>query len=225
MKRALALLPLAAVLLAGCGSSAAKSNGEAAKTAAQVLADTKAAAITATSVHISGSGLNAGSPIALNLYLVAGKGGKGTITLNGLSFQIVRIGDTAYFKGGSLFWQHFGGTAVAQLLRGRWLKAPTSSTRFASFTPLTDLSRFFNAVIATTDTVQNVGKTSVGGVSVVAIKDTTKGGTLYVAANGTPYPVSISRHGSGNIVFGSWNASVTLKAPANAVDISALTGG
>lgn len=223
MKQALVLLPLAAMLLAGCGG--AKGNGEAAKTAAQVLADTKAAAITATSVHVSGSGANAGSPISLNLYLVGGKGGKGTITLNGLTFQIVRIGDSAYFKGSTTFWQHFGGSAVAALLQGRWLKAPATAGRFASFTPLTDISRLFDAIIAPTDTLQNEGKQKVNGVSVIAIRDSTKNGTLYVAASGTPYPVSIAKSGSGSIAFDSWNAPVTLNAPANAVDISALTGG
>jgi len=222
MKRVLALLPLAAVLLAGCGGT--KSNGEASKSASQVVADAKAAAITATSVHVSGSGTNAGSPISLDLYLVAGKGGKGTITLSGLTFQIVRIGDTAYFKGSSTFWRHFGGSAAAALLQGRWLKAPATSGRFSSFTPLTDLGRLFDAIIAPTDTLVNEGTQKVNGVSVVAIKDSTKSGTLYVAATGKPYPVSVAKGSSGSITFDSWNAAVTLNAPPNAVDISALAG-
>jgi len=224
MKRALALLPLAAMLLAGCGGSSAKDNGEAAKAAAQVVSDAKAVAITATSVHVFGSGTSAGSPIAVNLYLVAGKGGRGMVTANGVTFQIVRIGDTAYFKGGATFWQHFGGSAAAALLEGRWLKAPATSGRFASFTPLTDIGRLFDAIIAPTDTLQNEGKQNVGGVSVVAIKDATKKGTLYVAATGKPYPVSIKKQGSGGITFTSWNAPVMLTAPPHAVDISALGG-
>ena len=57
-----------------------------------------------------------------------------------------------------------------------------------------------------------------------ASSDSTKSGTLYVAATGKPYPVSVAKGSSGSITFDSWNAAVTLNAPPNAVDISALAG-
>jgi hypothetical protein len=109
------------LLLAGCGSSGSKSNGVAAKTADQIVADAQASAAGATSVHVSGA---QGSALVINLSLVAGKGGKGRITANGLTFDMVRIGPTAYFKGDSAFWRQFGGQAMAQLMGDRWLKAP-----------------------------------------------------------------------------------------------------
>jgi hypothetical protein len=58
----------------------------------------------------------------------------------------------------------------------------------------------------------------------VAVIDTTKGGTLYVATTGPPYPVQVSKKGSdgGRIVFDRYNQSATLTAPVNAIDVSKL---
>jgi len=48
-----------------------------------------------------------------------------------------------------------------------------------------------------------------------------------VATTGSPYPVELSKDGSGGgkIVFDKWNKSVTLTAPANAININQLQGG
>jgi hypothetical protein len=223
MRRALSLLFLA-VLLAGCGSSGTKDNGEAAKTAAQVVADAKAASMAAATVHISGVGTTSGQPLKLDLFLVAGKGGRGMLTVNGLTFQIVRVGNSAYFKGDSTFWRNFGGAAAAELLQGRWLEAPANAGRFSAFTPLTDIGKLFTALFALKDSIRNEGRTTLDGVSVVAIKDTTNAGTLYVAASGTPYPVAIRQNGQGKLKFDAWNGAVTLAAPKRPVKIASLTG-
>ena len=60
----------------------------------------------------------------------------------------------------------------------------------------------------------------------VAIEDTTKGGTLYVAARGAPYPVAIvGGKGRGAIAFDRWNESASIEAPKGAIDMSALGKG
>ena len=112
-----------AVLLAGCGGGE-KRNGEAGKTAAQIVADATAAAAHASYAHVAGG---QGSTLVVDLSLASGRGGKGRITANGLTFDIVRIGTTAYFKGDSRFWRNFGGAGTASLLRGRWIKAPADT--------------------------------------------------------------------------------------------------
>ena len=222
MRRALSVL-LFAMLLAGCGSSGTKDNGEGTKAAAQVVADAKAASVGASTVHISGAGQTGGEPLKLDLYLVAGKGGRGRLTVNGLTFQIIRVRGKAYFKGSSSFWRNFGGAAAAALLQGRWLEAPATTGRFSSFTPLTDIGKLFNLVFSITDRLRNDGVKTVGGVKVVAIRDTSKAGTLYVAATGTPYPVAIRQQGNGELTFDGWNAPVSLAAPKSAVSLATLT--
>ena len=81
----------------------------------------------AKAVHVHGSGRTGGSPIELDLRLVAGEGGAGTLLTNGLRFEMVRIGDRAYFKGDEAFWRQVGGDAAVELLRGRWLAASATT--------------------------------------------------------------------------------------------------
>jgi hypothetical protein len=220
MRLATIAAPIAAVaLLAGCGgSSGAKSNGEAAKTADQIVADAQAAALGATAVHVFGS---AGTSLVVNLHLVAGKGGEGRMTANGLTFDIIRIGAFAYFKGDATFWRQFGG-AAATLFNGRWLKAPAATGRLASLTPLTDIGKLFTGILGSHGTLAVGKETTIAGHPAIGIVDASKGGTLYVATTGKPYPVALRKSGSGAITFDEWDKPVKLTAPSNAVDISQL---
>src|SRR5438045_9008151 len=102
------------VAVAGCGGSS--SNGEAKKTAEQVVADAQKAAVAASSVHVSGSIVDNGTPAAIDLTLVKGKGGKGKLSESGLKFELVRVVDTAYIKGSSAFLKKFAGAGAAPLL-------------------------------------------------------------------------------------------------------------
>src|SRR5690349_11225915 len=86
-----------ALALAGCGSSSSSSgNGIESKSPEQILEATKTAASTASSVHIKGSIVAEGKPISLDMELLAGKGGKGTISQEGFTIQIVQTGGAVY---------------------------------------------------------------------------------------------------------------------------------
>jgi hypothetical protein len=225
---ALALV-LAATFLAGCGGSgkSAKPNGEESKPAARVLADARATATAASSAHVSGSIVSSGTPITVDLSMARDKGAKGSMTTTGLQFDLVRIGDTAYIHGSDEFWQHFAGGAIAQLLHGRWIKASVVQGRFRSLAPLTDLGLLLARVASSHGKLVNDGKTTYKGQPVVAIRDTSDGSKLFVAATGKPYPVAITGGGkgrSGTIAFGRWNEPVSLTAPKGAIDISQLGG-
>ncbi len=219
------VLVVVAVLVAGCGSKHTPSNGEAAKTPAQIAVDVLAATKDATAVHVSGSGTTGGSPLSLDLHLVAGTGGEGHITLSGLSFDIIRIGSKAYFKGGPAFLKHYGGTVAAQLFKGKWFVAPADSGDFASFTPLTDLAQLTQAIVSSHGKLAKGAETTINGQPAIAIDDTTQGGTLYVATTGKAYPLEL-KAGSGNtgtIDFTDWDQPETLTAPKGAIDYSKLT--
>lgn len=61
----------------------------------------------------------------------------------------------------------------------------------------------------------------------MALRDARKSGTLYVSATGTPYPVALvapTGANTGTVTFDHWNEAVTLAAPKDAIDLSALTG-
>ncbi len=226
--RGVALLSLALIaLLAGCGSSSPSGNGVASKTPTQIVAAAKAAAAGAATVHVAGTIVDEGKPISLNMELEAGKGGKGTIALEGLSIRLVQINGTVYINGSDAFYRHVAGPAAAQLLRGKWLKAPASGGNFSSLASLTDLSKLIDTTLAAHGALTGAGTRTVNGQKAVGVTDKAKGGTLYVASTGAAYPLEIAKSGpsGGSIVFDRWNKPVTLVAPAGAININQLQSG
>jgi hypothetical protein len=209
------------VLVAGCGGGSS-SNGEAGKSAQQVVADARQAADSAKIVHVVGGGVDNSRPLKLDLWIGDGKG-KGHLEESGLAFDIVRIGDTVYLKAKSSFWKRFGGSAAAALLHDKWVKAPASTGDLASITPLTDKKQFFKSILEQHGNIENKGETTYKGQKVVEIRDTTQGGSLYVAAEGTPYPVAVEGgKQQGDVSFRDWNADEPVTAPKGAIDLSAL---
>jgi hypothetical protein len=217
-------LVLAAAVLGACGGSSA-GNGVAAKAPAEVVAAAKVAGDSASSVHVSGSIVSGGSPITLDLELLAGKGGRGQISENGLSFDLIQVGGTAYISGSPSFYSRFGGPAAAQLFKGKWLKASTSSSgTFSTLASLTDLGKLLDTALASHGTLAKGATTTVAGQQVLGVTDVSHSGTLYVATTGKPYPIEIVKSGlgGGKILFDRWNASVALAAPKNSIDLAQL---
>jgi hypothetical protein len=218
-------LALLAAAVAGCGSSSG-GNGIARKTPTEILAGAKVLADSANSVHVSGSILSGRAPITLDMYLLASKGGRGQLSENGLSFELIQIHGTVFLKGSPAFYRHVAGATAAQLLQGRWLKAPASAGNLASLASLTDLRQLMDATLAAHGPLVKGAVVTVDGRKALAITDTSQGGTLYVATTGPPYPVAVAKGGtgSGKIVFDHWNGPVSVTAPANAIDITQLAG-
>jgi hypothetical protein len=223
------VLVIVLALLGGCGSSSSSSssNGIASKSPEEIVAAAKTAAVGAASVHIAGSIVNEGKPISLDMEILAHKGGKGQITLEGFAIRLVQVGGAVYLNASSDFYKHVAGSAAAQLLQGKWLKASVSSASFASLASLTNISKLIDSTLGAHGKLASAGTKTINGQKAVGVSDTSRGGTLYVAATGTPYPLEIVKGGSGGgkITFDRWNQSVTLSAPAGAININQLQGG
>jgi hypothetical protein len=230
VRLAIAIRLVSALLVAGpisaCGSSSPSSNGVASKSPGAIISAADTAITGVKSVRVSGSIVSGGSRITLDLSLAAGKGGRGQMSENGLGFQMVVLDQTVYIDGSPAFWRHFGGAAAAQLFQGKWLKAPANGS-FASVALLTNVHELFTQLLSSHGTLAKGATTTVDGQKVVAIKDTTKNATLYVATTGKPYPVEIVKTGSGGgrVLFDRFNQSVSVTAPANAIDLSKLQSG
>jgi hypothetical protein len=196
----------------------------ASKTPAQIIAAAKSASAAAKSAHISGSIVSGGKPISLDMKLVSGKGGEGRIVLEGLSIRLIEVGQAVYMNGSTAFYQHIAGSAAAQLLQGKWLKVPANSSGFASLASLADLGKLIATTLAAHGKLLSAGTTTIDGQKAVGVTDSAKGGTLYVATTGIPFPLEVIKHGAdgGKIVFDEWNKPVTLSAPADSVDIDKL---
>jgi hypothetical protein len=212
--------------LSGCGGGSS-SNGLAAKSPDEVVAAAKSAAAHAASVHIAGSIISESKPISLDMELLSGKGAKGHIAVEGLGIDVVAVERAFYLNGSAAFYRHIAGPAAAQLLQGKWLKAPTTSGEFASLAALTNMTKLLDSTLASHGSLQRGATTTISGRKAVAVTDTSKGGTLYVAATGTPYPLEIAKSGSagGHIVFDRWNKPVSLTVPSNAINITQLQNG
>jgi hypothetical protein len=218
------LAMLVVIAITGCGSSSTSGNGVSSKTPAEILAATKAAADGASSVHVAGALRSGGTPITLNLDLLAGHGGRGQISEGALAFELIVVDDTFYIKGSPSFYSHFGGAAAAQLFQGKWLKAPTTSGELASLASLTDLGKLLDQTLAGHTALVKGASTSIAGQPVIELRDIAKDGSLFVATTGQPYPIEIVKRGSetGHVSFTRWNEPVSLSAPPDAIDLSQL---
>jgi hypothetical protein len=216
---------LGASTVAACGVSGdsgdGAGNGEASKAPNTIVRDANNAIAHASAVHVAGSISNNGVPLTLDLQLVSGKGGAGQLSEAGLSFRVIAVGQSVYIQGTPAFWRHFAGPAVARALDGRWLKAPAAG-QFAPIVSLTNMQQLFSRVLLSHGVLRKDGTTTINGRRVVAVRDSTEGGTLYVAATGPPYPVEVIKRGAGGgrIIFDRINEPVTLSAPAHARDLS-----
>lgn len=231
MRHRLSLLSTCALLIAtvvsACGgsnsSSTSSGNGVAAKSPDAIVTAASNALQGVKSVNVAGAFVSSGTSTSLNLDIASKEGGKGSMAQNGLSFQLVAIGNEVYINASPAFWRHFGGSAAATLFNGKWLKAPATG-QFSSLSSLTNLDTLFNKLLGQHGTLTKGTTTTVNGQPVIGVTDTTNGGTLYVATTGEPYPVEIVKTGSGGgrLTFSRYNVPVTLTAPANAIDITQL---
>lgn len=214
---------LSAATVAGCGSSSGSGSGIASKSPDAIVKAADTAITHASSVHVAGSITTSGVPLTLDLTLVSGKGGTGGMSEGGLAFKIVSVGQTVYIQGTSSFWEHYGGATVARLLDGKWLKAPATG-QFASIARITNMQALMANILLSHGSLAKGATTTVNGQSVVPVTDKSKGGTLYVATSGPPYPIEITRGGTGGgkIVFDRFNQSVTLTPPSPAISLGQL---
>jgi hypothetical protein len=212
---------LAAAAIAACGSSA---SGIASKSATQIIRSSTATMDSLRFAHASGAGTLNGTSGQLDLYLTNGRGGKGTIIEAGNSIQVIDIGRDVYIRAGSGFWTAQAGAAVARRLSGRWLKAPATG-QLAEVAALTNVHTFFDQLLASHGKLAKGAITTVAGHRAIAIRDTTKGGTAYVAASGPPYLLEIvnpAKHES--VTFDQFNRPVSLAPPPGALDLTGLIG-
>jgi hypothetical protein len=205
--------------LAGCGGEKTRAS-ETSKSPSQILKDAQRAVRTARSVHMAGHGVAQGQAARLDLSLVRGLEATGKLMLFGGSVELVRVRDNVYMRGDRSFWRHFGSNrAKLALLTDRWVEAPASVPALSGIASFTDISGL-SSMLAEHGKVISEGVRMFRGQKVVALRDATEGGTLYLRATGTPYPVAIVEKGhSETIVFDRWNQHVVVRAPKNALSL------
>jgi hypothetical protein len=206
-------------------SSSAAGNGIASKSADQILSSAITAAEGAKSLHVVGAIKNGGQSVGLNLTIVAGKGASGTISEGSASFKLVDTRGSFYMQPDPAFLIKFAHSkAAADLFKGRWLKGSSTDPSFASFGELTSIKTLMGSLTQAHGTLTKGATSTLQGQSVIALKSS-KGGTMYVATTGQPYPLQVSKNSggqSGTVRFTDYNKPFTITAPANSINIEQL---
>src|SRR5437588_12971648 len=89
--------------LAGCGSSSG-GNGIASKSPAQIVAAARSAALSASAVHVSGRIVSGGSPITLDMDLIAPRGRRRRPTDHGPGLGLIQSGGNVFIHGRAAFY-------------------------------------------------------------------------------------------------------------------------
>lgn len=209
---------LAAYVLAGCGSGGAETNGLEEMSAAEVLQEAAAALTSAESVHVTGTSIDEEAPGELDLR-IQGDSSHGTLTVEGVTLEIIVIGEDTYLKSDERGLENAGAPAEAQRLgAGRWLKLDPEVSSFEGFAR-DDIAAQLTEYESPLE--PEVEQTTLDGERVVVVRRE-DGAEVYVANVGAAYPLRGKGPNEGQIDFTEYGADFDITAPEDAVEISEL---
>ncbi|MFF5182424.1 hypothetical protein ACFY30_01350 [Streptomyces sp. NPDC000345] len=221
-----AMCALVVGLGAGCSEDPdAGTNGVGKLPAAQIQAKTKTAAGSVDAVRLSGTVVTSGRTYKLDMRL-KDEGGTGSVTSQGASFHLLRVGEQLFLKADAAFWKHEDGTsdgkgddtdtAAADKLDGKYVKVPAGDPSYKKFSVFTDKDLLLDGLLTLHGSVKTDGHHEQGGVRTIRITgDGGDGGTLDVSLEGKPYPLRLVRAGgAGTLSFSSWGEDFALEEPA-----------
>lgn len=222
---------VAGLLVAGCsggssgtattgGSSPASVAASAAPPDAAALGkQVKSATAKATSFHILAVLTQGGSKVSMNMSMTRSGEMSGTMSVNHTPVSLLVTQGHAYVKvtSGLLKSQHLP-AAACTLMCGKYLKMPTGQAKeMLNGMDVSSLPGQLSALKLT-----YVRTVTVNGQPAWQMR-ASDGSTVYVAAQGPPYPLRVTK-GASRADFTQWNA-VTIPPPPPAsqiVDISQL---
>lgn len=214
---ALAVTGLAA--LTGCGGDEdpdAGTNGVGKLPPARIQAKTRAAADAAPTVRLSGTVVTSGRTYTLDMRL-KDDGGTGSVTSQGATFRLLRVGQELYLKADADFWDHTDGSDGATgKLDGKYVKVPQGDPAYKKFSGFTDKDVLLDGLLTLHGTLAADGHHTDGsGTRTIRITgDKGSGGTLDVSLQGTPYPLRLVRAGhAGTLRFSDWGENFTVTEP------------
>ncbi|ELS56279.1 putative Lipoprotein [Streptomyces viridochromogenes Tue57] len=207
--------------LTGCSEDPDEgTNGVGRLPAAEIQRKTRTAADSADAVRLSGNVVTSGRTYRLDMRLKS-DGATGSVTSQGSTFQLLRVGEQLYLKADAGFWSDAdgeGGTgaAAADKLDGKYVKVPQGDPSYKKFSGFTDKDVLLDGLLTLHGTLATDGHHEQAGTRTIRITgDAGSGGTLDVSLEGTPYPLRLTRAGGGGtLTFSAWGADFALEKPA-----------
>ncbi|ANP49289.1 hypothetical protein J2Z21_002085 [Streptomyces griseochromogenes] len=214
---ACALAATGAMALTGCNEDPdAGTNGVGKLSADRIQAKTRAAAQAAPAVRLSGTVVTSGRTYTLDMRLKA-EGGTGSVTSQGATFRLLRVGKQLYLKADADFWNHADGSdGAAGKLDGKYVKVPQGDPAYKKFSGFTDKDVLLGGLLTLHGKLAADGHHEESGTRTIRITgDAGSGGTLDVSLEGKPYPLSLVRGGSaGTLRFSDWGKDFAVTDPA-----------
>lgn len=212
-----ALAVTGAMVLTGCSEDPdAGTNGVGKLSADQIQARTRAAAQAAPAVRLSGTVVTSGRTYTLDMQLKA-EGGTGSVSSQGATFRLLRVGKQLYLKADADFWNHADGSdGAAGKLDGKYVKVPQGDPAYKKFSGFTDKDVLLDGLLTLHGKLAADGHHDQSGTPTIRITgDTGSGGTLDVSLEGKPYPLRLERGGSaGTLRFSDWGKDFAVADPA-----------
>ncbi|MEU0007530.1 hypothetical protein ABZ079_25435 [Streptomyces sp. NPDC006314] len=213
-----ALAVTGAMVLSGCGGDDpdAGTNGVGKLPADRIQAKTRAAADAAPAVRLSGSVVTSGRTYRLDMRLKT-DGGTGSVTSQGASFKLLRVGKQLYLMADADFWNHAeGGDGATGKLDGKYVKVPQGDPAYKKFSGFTDKAVLLEGLLTLHGTLATDGHHEQSGTRTIRITgDKGSGGTLDVSLQGEPYPLRLVRAGgAGTLRFSDWGKDFSVTEPA-----------
>ncbi|MET8612814.1 MULTISPECIES: hypothetical protein [Streptomyces] len=220
-----ALAVTGAAVLTGCGDDPdAGTNGVGRLPAGKIQARTRAAADAAPAVRLAGTVVTSGRTYRLDMRLKA-DGGTGSVTSEGATFRLLRVGSQLWLKADADFWRQADGekgagsqdAGAAAKLDGKYVKVPQGDPAYKKFSGFTDKDVLLAGLLALHGTLATDGHHAQAGTRTIRITgDHGSGGTLDVSLQGTPYPLALTRAGNaGTLRFSDWGKNFALAEPAD----------
>lgn len=205
--------------LTGCSEDPdAGTNGVGKLSAEQIQSKTRAAAESAGALRLSGNVVTSGRTYGLDMRLNSG-GGTGSVTAEGTTFQLLRIGKELYLKAGADFWTQADGKGddsdAADKLDGKYVKVPSGDPAYRKFSGFTDKDVLLDGLLTLHGSLETDGHHEQAGTRTIRITgDKGDGGTLDVSLEGQPYPLRLARAGgAGTLTFSAWGRNFSLTEP------------
>ncbi|WP_431992696.1 hypothetical protein [Streptomyces albogriseolus] len=217
---AVCALVVAGTALTGCSEDPNEgTNGVGRLPADQIQTKALKAAASVGTVRLHGSVQTSGRTYTLDMRLKE-QGGIGSVSTEGETFRLLRVGQELYLKADAAFWgkggDGDGDSKAADKLASKYVKVPKGDPSYTKFIGFTDKNVLLGGLLTLHGKLGTDGHHEQGGVRTVRVTgDDGAGGTLDVSLEGKPYPLRLVRAGqAGTLTFSAWGADFPLEKPA-----------
>ncbi|MFF5521359.1 hypothetical protein [Streptomyces coeruleorubidus] len=220
---AMCALAVTGTVLTGCAEDPNEgTNGVGRLSAEKIQAKTRSVAESAGAVRVHGNVVSGERTYALDMRL-KDDGGEGSVTSEGATFRLLRVGEHLFLKADAEFWSHGAGqggdgeadAAAASKLGGKFVKVPQGDPSYKKFSGFTDKGVLLDGLLTLHGKLATDGHDEQAGIRTIRISgDKGSGGTLEVSLEGKPYPLRLERAGgAGTLTFSAWGQDFSLEEP------------